>query len=107
MKVKEYTRYRVEIEVDYRPLLHWQMLREMRLIKESVIRHIDGCSNSNVSLEWDTREICSFCHREWDPEMPDSMELADGTPICCQKATEEFIKNQAETPKTEENLNVT
>ena len=50
-------------------------------IKSDVQRYVDGVSR--VLVEWDNKEICSFCGREWE-------EDDSGIPVCCKKAVEEW-----------------
>ena len=50
-------------------------------IKRDVQRHVDGVSQ--VSVEWDSKTICSDCGLEWE-------EDESGIPVCCKKAIQEW-----------------
>lgn len=87
-----------------------QTLRDM---KAMILRHVDEVHR--VVPKWDTHDECSFCHLTWEvltaaeaaQDRADGYpDAAEGEPLCCSKAVEEFRRVNGvtnvprETPKS-------
>ena len=59
-----------------------------KMILQGIERHVDDIGDAY--LEWDTREICSFCNRPWE------VDSEDGMPVCCNRAYEEMRREEDE-----------
>lgn len=58
-------------------------------IIDEIKRHVDNVGWTGV--EFDSEEICSHCRHSWDVSDDDSdPEYPKGTPLCCEKAIQEF-----------------
>lgn len=95
--------YRLEVFPDLNMILvddaHKDAIarQTLRDIKKAILRHVDEVDR--VNPQWDTRHECSFCGREWEvltaaqaaQDRADGFEnAAEGQPVCCTKAVEEF-----------------
>lgn len=60
-------------------------------IVEQAKRHVDGAKNAEYLF--DTVERCSRCDSLWE------VDEEDGSPLCCNKAIEEFNKSIKDPPK--------
>ena len=91
--------YRVVIEPNYALYYRGEEREEdARRTCESIIddikRHVDELSS--VELDYDEKEICEFCLREWEVEEKDDayLKIFIGQPVCCQEAIDEFLKER-------------
>ncbi len=77
-------------------------------IKQSIERHVDHVGS--VERMWTSRDVCSFCGREWEEHdqdfiNPDSEKklligdniLIEGLPVCCDAAITEFFDEHFQT----------
>lgn len=60
---------------------HLERLNELKEIRDGILRHVDGASQRNVSLVWDTKTCCAHCE-----EPVESGTYGSGEPGCCEKA---------------------
>ena len=75
--------WRVEVE-PCQPFYSKRTPEDMRRACEEVKREIKRhCDVESVSVMYDTRNECEFCHRDWETE-------ADGCPACCGEAQAEW-----------------
>jgi len=51
-------------------------------IEYEIKRHVDGVGG--VEIEYDEREVCSYCGYDWD------VDEETGEPFCCQGAIDEY-----------------
>jgi hypothetical protein len=97
------------------PEYNGEMLNRLRCLKDQILRHVDGLALGSdnriapgaVQIKFDTREVCSFCDRDWEVELsqamideegllfwtesPDTLHLdGPGLPMCCDAAQEEW-----------------
>ena len=99
MKIVKKSNYRIVVE----PKTHVygialgddnvkSILREM---EEQIKRHVDNIRH--IAIECDTDTICSHCGLSWEVSEDDSdPDFPKGTPLCCDKAINEYnekIKN--------------
>ena len=62
-------------------------------IVEQVKRHVNNVGW--IGIESDTEEVCSHCGNTWDVSPDDSdPNYPKGTPLCCNRAIEEFKANK-------------
>lgn len=85
MKTKE--NFRVVVDVPRHGIIDRDLnrrerseYRDAKALLEQVNRHCDG---EGARIEYD--EVCSHCGRPWETD-----PHADGEPVCCDKAQEEF-----------------
>jgi len=62
---------------------------DLRAMEEQIKRHVDNIGYMQVLH--DTHHICSYCRLTWEVSEDDSdQDFPKGTPVCCQKAIDEF-----------------
>lgn len=94
MKETIYDNVRVEVY----PTLGWgvkntpeeefnSLNKNAKTLVKAIERHVDDIED--IAIEWDVKDICSFCKCEWEEEL-------DGTPVCCNEAVKEFNLNKDE-----------
>lgn len=92
-KVTTKENYRVVIE----PITHVYGIKlsdetvkgVLKTILEQVKRHVDNVENCRI--EFDTNHTCSYCRFKWEVSEDDSdPDFPKGTPVCCQKAIDEY-----------------
>lgn len=70
--------------------------RQCRELKWQIERHVDN--TGGVSVQWTTREECSFCEARWEVCGPDDRDAyyyeqpgdGPGLPVCCERAQVEW-----------------
>lgn len=94
LKKTIFENYRVEVSPDiwYGPS-HEKYLDALNDLKKDIVRHVDGIED--VSVQWDSKEVCEFCECEWELwEEEDEKEeggFKKGIPVCCDKAQKEAV----------------
>lgn len=77
-----------EIEKEY--------LQRCNEIEEEIKRHVDNVGY--ISVEYDTEERCSHCGYRWEVSEDDNdSDFPKGTPMCCQKAIDEYNEQKSTT----------
>ena len=97
MKIKEETDWRVEVypEAGYKGVVDKY---DCEQIISEIKRHVDYVNQCYAVC--DTTYRCSYCNYEWE-EYTAEDEKADpesraGMPACCEKAQDEWLKEQAD-----------
>jgi len=99
MKIIKKSNYRVVIEPETHiygfELSEDTVKNSLKTIQEQIKRHVDNIGH--VGVECDTEELCSHCGLRWEVSEDDlEPDFPKGTPVCCQKAIDEYnegIKN--------------
>jgi rubrerythrin len=99
-RIPFYSNYRVEVEpassflslrsVAYTKSLdtHEEVLKTLQSIRGQIYRHVDDILG--VSVEFDTKFICSHCNMAWEVAEDESWDVPIGCPICCAAAQDEY-----------------
>ena len=106
MKQEIRSNYRLLVTPDLREVFprgdNDATLRQLRNMAAEMRRHVDHVAE--VTVQWDTRAVCSFCGYEWKEATADDLESHPddyedwvlGEPLCCTRAAEEFRRNQTD-----------
>lgn len=113
MKIRERNNFRVVIEPRYlgdygsfrtnasmfyptQEAQEAEYLKRCKAIEEQVNRHVDDIGS--VNIEWDNDYKCSHCGHGWEVSEDDTdPEFPKGTPMCCQKAIDEYNEEKNKT----------
>ena len=96
MKLIEKSNYRIVVEPKTHiygiKLTEQTAMSDLKSMEEQIKRHVDNVSS--VSIEYDTNIYCSHCNRRWEvSEDNNDEDFPEGSPVCCNKAFDEWAAN--------------